>query len=146
MTVKLILKSCDIAFFERLAIEQCPHFLLFILSKQTLIFKRSSGTFFFLWKEVFKSSLELRKRRIFFHKESTYSQLQKLTKNHFHGRIRTFYLQLLCFLDPSLSLSVSPSSLTSCSLFTVLFFMPNNSFIKYLIHPFAVGGSFLLYY
>jgi hypothetical protein len=64
-----ILTSCDIAFFELLAIEQYPHFLLFILPKKTLNFKSSSGMFFFLWKQVFKSSLDLRKKRIFFHKE-----------------------------------------------------------------------------
>ena len=104
--------------------------------------------FFFLWKEVFKSWLQFRKRRFFFQNAQTCSHLQQLTKNHFHGRIRTFYLQLLRFLDPSLSLSFPLSLLfishPTFSFYRAPFSCPITSSLSSLfIHLQLVGGGFI---
>jgi hypothetical protein len=84
--------------------------------------------FFFLWKEVFKKFVAALKQTNLLPEGINLFSTRAAKQKPFSWSDTSLDLQLLHFLDPSLSLPLHPS--TPTTLFTVLLFMPHNFFIK----------------
>jgi hypothetical protein len=130
-----ITASCNIVFVEYHSTKKNGSISCSLyLQEQSLIFKRSWGISCLLWKQVFKSSLQIRKGRAAFPRGIKLLWTTAPDQKPFSSK-DTCSLSSAGPFPWSVSLSFS----LQFSLIIDLFLIPNNLFNKQLIHPLAAG-------